>query len=470
MNTGNTTAGWGGLLRGTNLLRTLVITGGVGLHAVSIYVVATVMPVVVSEIGGLAFFSWTSTLYVVGSLTSASSVPLLMARLGPRGAYRLACLLFAIGSLICSLSTTMPMLLAGRLIQGLGGGMLPALGYGLIRRIFPAELHARAIVVIGSVWGIAALAGPAVGGLFAQYATWRAAFWVDVPIAITFVLASAAILPRGGEGGPAPGIPGARLALLAAAAIAVSTGGASARPLYAALGLIVAIACLAATLRIDRTATRRMFPTGAFDWRTPFGAASASLGLLNLSAAPCTFLPFMLQKAHGVPPLAAGYISATYALTWTATSFVTASAAGQTARALMLAGPATMLAGLLLIGATLPAGHLAFVIIGQGLLGVGIGFVWAHLGAMMMSVAAPADREMAGPFITTTQTLTTVFGSALAGLVANLAGLPTATTTAELGHTTAWLFGTLAIVPLAACWAAWKMLRLTRDQSVSRLP
>ena len=105
------------------------------------------------------------------------------------------------------------------------------------------------------------------------------------------------------------------------------------------------------------------------------------------------------------------------------------------------------------------------MIIGQGLLGVGIGFVWAHLGAMMMSVAAPADREMAGPFITTTQTLTTVFGSALAGLVANLAGLPTATTTADLGHTTAWLFGTLAIVPLAACWAAWKMLRLTRVEA-----
>ena len=82
----NTTdAGWRGLLVGGNAIRALVIAGGTGLHAVSIYVVVTIMPVIVGEIGGMAFFAWTATLYVAGALASSSAVPLLLSRAGPLG-------------------------------------------------------------------------------------------------------------------------------------------------------------------------------------------------------------------------------------------------------------------------------------------------------------------------------------------------------------------------------------------------
>ena len=106
-----------GRLRDGDAGRCLVVTGGVALHAVSIYVVATIMPVIVGEIGGVAFFAWTSTLYSAGSLTGAAAVPLVLTRSGPRGAFHLAFALFMIGSLICSLAPTMNVMLAGRLIQ-----------------------------------------------------------------------------------------------------------------------------------------------------------------------------------------------------------------------------------------------------------------------------------------------------------------------------------------------------------------
>ena len=457
-------AGWTALLAGGNLLRALVITGGVGLHAISIYVVVTIMPIVVGDIGGLPFFAWTATLYVAGSLASASAVPLLLARAGPRGAYRLACLLFVAGSLICSLATSMPFLLVGRLIQGLGGGMLPALGYGLVRAIFPPALHARAIVLVGSVWGIAAVAGPAVGGLFAQYATWRAAFWVDVPIGLAFALLSGWALPLQATATvPRRGFPGLRLALLTAAALAVSAGGATAQVLPAAIGAAVAIALIVTMLRLDRRANGRMLPAGAFDPRTPLGAVSATMGLMIMTAAPCTFIPYILRVGHGIGPLAGGYVNASYALSWTLVSFLTASAARGRVREMMILGPLVMLAGIALIAATLPGGNLLWVIAGQCLLGTGIGIGWAQLATLLMAVAAPADRDVAGPFITTTQTLAIIFGSAIAGMTANLAGIADATTPAELAHTTAWLFGILAAIPLAAIFTSWRMLVQTRE-------
>ncbi len=461
----NTTdAGWRGLLVGGNAIRALVIAGGTGLHAVSIYVVVTIMPVIVGEIGGMAFFAWTATLYVAGALASSSAVPLLLSRAGPRQVYRLACLLFAIGSLTCSLATSMPMLLVGRLLQGFGGGMLPALGYGLIRSIFPPALHARAIVLIGSVWGIAALAGPAIGGVFAQYFTWRAAFWVDVLIGAAFVLLSGSVLPAHVIAGTVRRpFPGMRLALLVGAAMAVSAGGATGQMWPSLIGTVVAVGLILAMLRLDTQATQRMLPGGAFDPRVALGAVSATMALLILTGAPMTFIPYILRELEGVSPLVGGYVNATYALSWTFISFVTASAVR--ARAMMMLGPVLMLAGLVVVTVTLPGGNLPGVFAGQALLGVGIGVGWAHLGALLMAVAPAADRDVAGPFITTTQTLATVFGSAVAGMVANVAGMAEAHTPAALASTAAWLFGVSCVVPLAGCLTAWRMLVLTRAKA-----
>ena len=79
----------------------------------------------------------------------------------------------------------MVVFLAGRLFQGLGGGLLTALAYTTISRVFPTHLHARAIAMLSTVWSVAALSGPPVGGILAGWGVWRWAFWVDVPLAAT---------------------------------------------------------------------------------------------------------------------------------------------------------------------------------------------------------------------------------------------------------------------------------------------
>jgi MFS family permease len=91
------------------------------------------------------------------------------------------------------------------------------------------------------------------------------------------------------------------------------------------------------------------------------------------------------------------------------------------------------------------------------LLGTGIGMGWAHLGALLLSATPPDEHDIAGPFIATTQTLAAVFGSAVAGMIANLAGLADAVTTGDVVTTRHWLFGILTVLPGAACATAWRI-------------
>src|SRR5690606_3390721 len=122
------------------------------------------------------------------SILGAALSGRLLNRAGARDAYAIAAVVFATGTVICALAPAMPVLLAGRFVQGFGGGFLYALAYGVMRLIFAPRLWSRVIGLISATWGFATLVGPAVGGIFAQMGAWRAAFWSLIPVAALFGL------------------------------------------------------------------------------------------------------------------------------------------------------------------------------------------------------------------------------------------------------------------------------------------
>jgi MFS family permease len=113
--------GWAQLLRGRNGVFSLALAGGVTLHAINIYTVTTVMPSVVAEIGGLDYYAWSTTLFVVASILGSALSVRLLRKTGARGAYAAAAIVFGIGTTVCSFAPSMPILLSGRVVQGLGG-------------------------------------------------------------------------------------------------------------------------------------------------------------------------------------------------------------------------------------------------------------------------------------------------------------------------------------------------------------
>src|ERR1700689_4601014 len=123
------------------LVQFVLLCLGVWLHAADSLLAATVMPAAVAEIGGVALINWALALYHLGSILASVATGALVGRLGLRGALILATLLYAVG---CGASATAPSigpLLAGRLLQGLGGGGMMALTYVAIHELFPERFR-----------------------------------------------------------------------------------------------------------------------------------------------------------------------------------------------------------------------------------------------------------------------------------------------------------------------------------------
>ncbi len=448
-------ASWSELFSGANAVRSLVLAGGVGLHATNIYVATTILPSVVHDIGGLEYYAWSTALFVVTSIVGSALSAKLLERFGSKAAYAVAAVVFGFGALICAGAWSMPMLLVGRAIQGFGGGLLFALPYALIRLVFEERLWPRAMTILSGMWGIATLIGPAVGGVFAEMGVWRAAFWSLLPITILFTALAASVLPKrtAGAGGGSP-IAVTQLSLLMTAVLALSAGSVSTSVAWNAAGIAAAGAVSVLLVLVEMRSPRRLLPRGAFKLTSPFCALYATMCLLAVTVTSSEiFMPLFFQTLHGQSPLAAGYLAALMAAGWTLGSISSAGATGKRVRRVFRLAPALMLAGMCALAVLVPrpsAGsfwQLAPTCVALVAVGFGVGLAWPHLLTRVLGAAREDEALVASSSLTTVQLFATSLGAALAGMVANLGGLGSALEVAGVSTAARFLFVTFAIGP-----------------------
>ena len=161
------------------------ITGGLllgmSLGALEATVVSTAMPTVVATLGGLAHYSWVFSAYL---LTSTASVPIwgrLSDLFGRRRMYLTGVVLFLLGSVLCGVSTTMTQLVGARALQGLGAGAIIPLSMTIIGELYSLAERAKTQALFSSVWGLASIAGPLVGGYITDALSWRWVFYINIP-------------------------------------------------------------------------------------------------------------------------------------------------------------------------------------------------------------------------------------------------------------------------------------------------
>ena len=466
-------ASWADLFRGRNGLLALALTGGVALHAINVHIVTTVLPSVVRDIGGLDWYAWNTTLFVVASIVGAALSVRLLSALGPRGACLAALAVFATGSAACALAGSMPWMLAGRSVQGLGGGTLAALSYALIQVVFAPALWVRAVALVSGMWGVATLCGPAVGGLFAQAGHWRWAFWALMPVVVAqAILVALQLRPARDKriDDQAPGIPALQIALLAASVLVVAAGSLSASLWMQAGGVAAGLALGVAAVMRDRRAAVRLLPKGGTSTGTPLGAVYACVALLLFGTTTEIFVPYFLQTLHGHTPLAAGYLTAAMAAGWSGGSLLSSGRSTRAARRLLRAGPALCVVGLLALAVLVPAGEGAatswqttVVALALAAVGAGVGVGWPHLLTRVLALAPRGEEGMASAAITTVQLYGMAMGAAVAGLVANAAGVGAPGGVAGAQSAAAWLFAAFALAPLLAAW----LIRRLTDAEVS---
>jgi MFS family permease len=188
-------ASWSALFHGRRLAHTALLTLSIGVHAVGIHMLATVLPAIVADLGGAAFYAWATLLYTIASVIGTVCGRLVTARLELRRGYLVGALVFPAGSPGCATAPHIAVLLLARTLQGLGSGLLVAIAYSMVSELYADGLRARVLSAVSGIWGVAALLGPWLGGMFAASGWWRGVFWITVPVAAALVYQLGIIAP-----------------------------------------------------------------------------------------------------------------------------------------------------------------------------------------------------------------------------------------------------------------------------------
>lgn len=451
---------WSELLSGKNGLRSLALAGGVALHAVNVYIVTTILPSVVKDIGGLEYYAWNTTLFVAASILGSALSPKAMDMFGTQKAFLLTIAIFIVGTIGCALSPSMPWLLVGRSAQGLGGGLLLGLSYSSVRLVFEERLWPRAMVLVSSMWGIATLAGPAIGGIFAQTGHWRMAFWAVVPLAsiLAWLVHTQLLAKAAGHDSQPVKVPFGKISLLILSVMVVSIGSVSDRWLWNLAGVSGGLFLTVLIARADSRAQARIMPTGSYSMTTSLGSLYACVFLLSVGVTTEVFIPYFLQIIHGKSPLMAGYWMALLSAGWTTGSFISSSRSEPVANALILAGPILSALSLAVLAVLMPMVGLAqggsdwwltLPLIGVGM---GVGLCWPHLLTRIFKNAPAGQENIASAAITTLQLYALALGASVAGMVTNAAGFTRPGGLVGAQYAAVALFAVFACAPALAAF------------------
>ncbi|MGW6537169.1 MFS transporter [Streptomyces sp. NPDC055051] len=291
-------------------------------------IVATAVPQIVGDLGGLSVFSWLFSGYLLAVTVTLPVYGKLSDTFGRKPVLVAGTTLFLAGSLLCAAAWNMAALIAFRVVQGLGGGALQGTVQTIAADLYPLKERPRIQARLSSVWATSAVAGPAVGGLLAGYADWRWIFLINLPLG---GLALWLILRHLREPARAPRTtpvridwPGA-LGVFATGALLLTAlvQGGGAWPWLSApsLGLLGGAALLGAvTVVVERRAAEPMLPGWVWRRRT-IAAVNLALGALGLvMVAPTVFLPTYAQSVLGLGPIAAGFVLSAWTLSWPITA------------------------------------------------------------------------------------------------------------------------------------------------------
>jgi EmrB/QacA subfamily drug resistance transporter len=169
---------------------------GMFLGALDQTIVATSLPAMVGELKGMEHMSWTISAYLLSSTAATPIYGKLSDLYGRRALFGTAIAVFLVGSLQCGFATSMGQLIAGRAVQGLGGGGLVSLALTIIADIIAPRERGRYQAYFSAVWSIAAVGGPMLGGVLVDALSWRWVFWINLPIGLVALGLSWSALKR----------------------------------------------------------------------------------------------------------------------------------------------------------------------------------------------------------------------------------------------------------------------------------
>jgi EmrB/QacA subfamily drug resistance transporter len=275
-------------------------------------VVATAMPTVVADLGGIQLYGWVGAVYMLATTVTIPIYGKLADLIGRKPIMYLGLVLFLGGSMASGLAGSMIALILARAVQGLGAGGIQPVSITIIGDLYRAEERARVQGLTGAIWGISAMVGPLLGALLVRTLSWRWVFYVNVPFgllsgAILFVAFHETIEKRK----PSIDILGALLLSVAIVSLLLAVSRVA-----PAVCLPIALALFAAFLAVETRAKEPLLPLALMRRRVIATSSAAAVMAGAILTATLIYVPLFIQAVMGGTPTDAGTGIAPMLVAW----------------------------------------------------------------------------------------------------------------------------------------------------------
>jgi EmrB/QacA subfamily drug resistance transporter len=396
-----------------------------GLVALDSTIIATAVPSVVRDLGGFSQFPWLFSIYL---LTQAVTVPLygkLADVLGRKPVLFFGIAVFLLGSVLCGLAWSMPALIVFRAVQGVGAGAVQPIGITIVGDLYSVAERAKVQGYIASVWGIASVLGPALGGVFSEYLSWRWIFFVNLPLGAVAVWMLVRHFHERVERRPHRiDYTGAVLLTTGCSLVILGLleGGVAWRwgSVQSVLIFAVGLVLLTAFVLVERRAPEPVLPLWVFARRTLVCGNLVALGIGALLIGLSSYLPTYVQGVLRTGPLTAGFALAALTIGWP----IAATVAGRIYmrigfRNTTLIGSAFVIAGAVLCALLPQRAHVWEAAAAAFVLGVGLGLTSSPTVVAVQSVVGWDRRGIVTATNMFSRSIGSAIGAAAFGAIAN---------------------------------------------------
>jgi EmrB/QacA subfamily drug resistance transporter len=401
--------------------------------AISQTFVSTALPTMVGDLGGFDGLSWVVSSYMLASTIVVPFAGKLSDLYGTHRLFQWSIVAFAIGSIVCARSTGVELLIVGRVLQGFGSGAILTLSFTLVAQLVAPRERGRYQGYIASLFTVANVAGPLVGGFFVDHLSWRWLFYTTAMVAGVALLVVRISLPRDLKRSSAPlDLWGSGLLVVSLLALMIATTWGGQRIAWSSTVMVVlAVTFVVATVafvHVEQRASEPVMPVDMFRNRTV--TVATMLGFLTGMAMTVviTYGPTFVQLGLGVSATRSGLMLMPLMICVTAATTLGGKAMSRTGqyRATAISGAMTLALGTGLLATMTSTTALYVPSIAVGLVGLGIGLTTP---SHMVAVQNTVDDDRLGAATSLTQ-FTRKIGSTIGVAVAG--GLFTATTARKL--------------------------------------
>ncbi len=409
--------------------------------------------------GSVSDLQWIADIYtlVMASLLILSGST--ADRIGRKRMFMIGLSLFSAGSLLCAMATSLPILIAFRALQGVGGSMLNPVAMSIVRNTF-ADPHerARAIGLYSSTYGISMALGPVFGGFLISVSSWRAIFLVNIPVGIAAIVLTALFVPESRAPRARRFDPVGQVLVITALSCltyGIIEGGRSGfgqtqiEVLLFVAGLSATVLVLYELWHIEPLIEFRFFKS------VPFAGAMAIAVLICIALGGFLFMNTLyLQDGRGLSPFDAGLYVLPAAIVMTVAGPLSGRIAARfgTRPSMVIGGLGILVSGLILTGITI-AMPVSLLLVAYALFGAGFGLLSPMVAVTAVSSMPSAQAGLAAGIATTSRQVGLTLGVAILGVVA--AGGVEGQIGASVVHATRpgwWIIAALGLVVAVLGW------------------